>query len=112
MAKAVFKIKVNKESPYKNYLQLVNGVMRLTDKELEVLTLFMEQDAENLFSKESRRYLTETLGIKNINVYVKKFKDANLVIKTGKRGIYKPIPLLVPRDSIEFKMDYVEVPAS
>lgn len=104
--KAVYKITLDKERPYRNYLKLINGVMELTDKELEVLTLFMEYDAENLFSKESRQHLTKTLNVKNINIYVKKFKDKNLVTKTEKRGVYKPIPLLEVHSSIEFKMEY------
>ncbi len=76
-------IKIN--STYK-YLQVWNGIFNLTNKELEVLSTFIDiQDIskeENISSMSNKKEVAEKLLIKDpntLNNYIKKFKDKGVL---------------------------------
>ena len=73
------KITVNINSTYK-FLQVWNGIFNLTNKELEILSAFIDTNAitgdENLCSVSIKDHNT-------LNNYIKKFKDKGVFIKEG-----------------------------
>ena len=99
-------IKVN--STFK-YLQLWNGIFKLTDTELRVLSTLIESskfgDDPNLCSSENKQNAARGLAINDfnkLNNYVKKFKDKKAIRKEGKN--YK-LNTLLNTDTKSVKID-------
>ena len=98
------KITVNINSTYK-YIQLWNGIFKLTDKELTILSSFIDvnkntQDV-NLCSVENKKKVSSMVGIKDYNTlnnYVKSFKDKGVMLK--KNNTYKLNPFLHPNTDV------------
>lgn len=90
------------------YLQVFNGILELTDKELLVLSRFIDlSDTVNLCSTENKKVVADDLGIKDYNTlnnYVKKLKDKGAIKKT-KDG-YKLSPILKPQDKVNLQILY------
>lgn len=99
-------LKVNEGNYIRSYLQLFVHVLKLTDKELQVLEyiVMMYYEANyNFLSSQNRIFLTQKMGFKsvmNLNNYIKSLKDKKVIIK--KEGIYIVNPLLIPpkRDAL------------
>ena len=94
------KITVNINSTYK-YLQLWNGIFKLTDKELTILSSFIDvnniTEEVNICSVRNKKEVARMVGIKDYNTlnnYVKSFKDKGAMLK--KDNIYKLNPFLYP----------------
>ncbi len=91
----------------KDYLILLNGILKLTDVEMNVLAEFLAIDPFTCASKTSRRRVAEKLQMKNVavlNNYVKALKDKGVIYK-DQFGIYKYLDIVSPKmelDSIEF----------
>lgn len=77
----VINLKTSTRGVYKQYLQILNGLLGFTNKELEVLSFLILFDEENKDSKlltpNNRRRFAQELGmsIHNFNNYVKTLKD-------------------------------------
>lgn len=76
---------VSKTELLVEFLKSLNGILNLTDRELELLTCFVELDVntpklpnitKNVISTENRKYIKRTLGITpdNLSRYITKFK--------------------------------------
>ena len=72
------------------YLQLWNGIFNLTDKELEILSAFIDiqniTNEVNLCSVKNKREVARMVGIKDYNTlnnYIKKFKDKRVITKAN-----------------------------
>ena len=98
------KLRLNIDSTYK-YLQLWNGIFNLTNKELSILSAFIDTQTEeedlNLCSNAIKKTVAAILGIKDpntLNNYIKKYKDKRAIIKNGK--IYKLNPMLDPTTDV------------
>ena len=94
------KITVNIDSTYK-YIQLWNGIFNLTDKELTILSSFIDVDdiieEVNFCSVKNKKAVAQMVGLKDYNTlnnYIKKFKDKGAILK--KDSIYKLNPFLKP----------------
>ena len=78
------KIKIQPQTTYQ-FLQVFNGILELTDKELEVLSLFIDNsDTVNLCSSETKKKVAKKLNIDNsntLNIYVKRLKDKGAILK-------------------------------
>jgi len=91
----------------RDYLSLLNGILKLTAVELDVLAAFLDVDAFICATKKGRRIVAEKLGMKNVavlNNYVKSLKDKGVIYK-DQFGSYKYIDIVSPRmelESIEF----------
>ena len=90
------KITVNIDTTYK-YVQLWNGIFNLTDKEVQILSAFIDIQAitneVNLCSVKNKREVARVVGAKDYNTlnnYIKKFKDKGTILK--KDGDYKLNP--------------------
>lgn len=85
---------VSRTDLYREFLNSLNGILKLTDKELELLTTFIDIDVntpklpnvrKNVISTENRKYIKRTLGITpdNLSRYIAKFKQQG-ILRVGK----------------------------
>lgn len=83
---------VSKSDLYKEFLKSLNGILDLTDRELELLATFIEIDintpklpniSKNVISTENRKYIRKVLGITpdNLSRYITKFKNQGILVK-------------------------------
>lgn len=83
---------VSKTDLYKEFLKSLNGILDLTDRELELLATFIEIDintpklpniSKNVISTENRKYIRKVLGITpdNLSRYITKFKNQGILVK-------------------------------
>jgi len=95
------KLKVKADTTLK-YLQVFNGILELTDKELQVLSKFIDLgDTIDLCSPSNKKVVAKDLDIKDhntLNNYVKRLKDKG-AIKKGKNG-YELNPILIPSNNV------------
>jgi len=96
-------LQVSKENFYSKYYQTINGILKLTNKELAILVLLSNSKQlgttdKELFSSNSRKLIAETLSISkfNLNNYIKSMKDRGIIIKQEKSlainpAVYKDI---------------------
>jgi hypothetical protein len=99
------KITVNINSTLK-YIQLWNGIFNLTDKEMQILSTFIDvqivTEEMNLCSVLNKKKVSKIVGIwdyNTLNNYIKKFKDKGAILKQN--GYYKLNPFLNPEtDSV------------
>ena len=104
------KITVNIDTTYK-YVQLWNGIFNLTDKELTIISTFIDtniiREDINICSVENKKAVARIVGIKDYNTlnnYVKKFKDKEAMILS--HNTYKLNPFLNPdTDLVEIKIE-------
>lgn len=98
---------VNKTDLYREFLKSLNGVLQLTDRELDLMILLVELDvntpkipgySKNVISTENRKYLKSATGITNDNLsrYIGKLKDKGLIIKGKADDEWMVNPALVP----------------
>ena len=85
---------VSRTDLYREFLNSLNGILKLTDRELELLTTFIDIDVntpklpnvrKNVISTENRKYIKRTLGITpdNLSRYIAKFKPQG-ILRVGK----------------------------
>ena len=98
------KITVNIDSTYK-YIQLWNGIFNLTDKELSILSSFIDvnniTEEVNICSVKNKKEVSRMVGIKDYNTlnnYIKRFKDKGVMLK--RNNTYKLNPFLYPDTDI------------
>ena len=79
------KIKIKPETTYQ-YLQVFNGILELTDKEMTVLSKFVDLGTTvNLCSAENKKLVAADMDIvdpNTLNIYVKRLKDKGAIKKT------------------------------
>ena len=81
-------ITVSIDSTYK-YIQLWNGIFNLTDKELIIISAFIDTNIItediNICSVYNKKSVARIVGIKDYNTlnnYIKKFKDKGVMLKS------------------------------
>lgn len=83
---------VNSDNLNYEFLRSLNGILKLTDRELELLTKLIEIDSKfdptlgyskNVTSTENRKMIKKVLGITpdNLSRYLTKFKQEGLIVK-------------------------------
>jgi len=80
----------------KKFIQVFNGILELTDTEMNILAAFIDNsETINLCSPTNKKKISLLLDIKDhntLNNYVKRLKDKNAIVQT-KNG-YELSPLL------------------
>lgn len=87
LVKSVSKADLNTE-----FLKSLNGILDLTDRELELLATFIATDvntpklpniSKNVISTENRKYIRKVLGITpdNLSRYIARFKKQGILVK-------------------------------
>lgn len=73
------------------FLRALNGILRLTDRELELMAALIKLDMsyvknpnsnKNVANRQNRKYIIENLGITkdNLSRYIKSFKEKGILI--------------------------------
>ncbi len=79
------KITINPSTTYQ-FIQVFNGILELTDKEMQVLSKFIDLSTTiNLCFASNKRAVAEDLVSKEantLNIYVKRLKDKGAIVKT------------------------------
>lgn len=84
--------KVKDKNKYREFIKVLNGLLQLSDREVEVLSLLVKLDAEwpidfhkNVLSTDSRKYVMSTTKVNknNLTKYVTKFKSKGILDSTG-----------------------------
>tara|TARA_R100001224_G_scaffold81644_2_gene51407 strand:+ start:1010 stop:1330 length:321 start_codon:yes stop_codon:yes gene_type:complete len=98
------KVTIEADSTFK-FLQVFNGILELTDKELLILSKLVDIGDKNLCSPKSKKSVAEDLGIKDpntLNNYVKRLKDKGAIVKI-KSG-YKLSRLIQPSPNVTIEI--------
>tara|TARA_R110002020_G_scaffold39608_7_gene117498 strand:- start:8790 stop:9101 length:312 start_codon:yes stop_codon:yes gene_type:complete len=97
-------IKIKADSTFR-FLQVFNGILELTDKELLVLSKFVDNAEHGFCSADSKKIVANEIGIldpNTLNNYVKRLKDKGAIVK-GKAG-YKLAQILVPSNKVTIEI--------
>lgn len=75
---------ISRDQFYKSYYTTMNGLLKLTNLELDTFVKFSEiqSSGDNPLSKENRKLVARTLGITtyNLNNYISMLKDKGLIV--------------------------------
>jgi len=98
---------IDKKDLYFEFLTSLNGILQLTNREMELLTVLMSIDVntpklpdytKNIISAENRKYIKATLGITkdNLSRYIGRFKDKGIIVKGRADDEWLINPALIP----------------
>lgn len=99
--------KVDKEVLVKEFLSALNGVLQLTNKQLEILELLINiqptlkpinGDIESIISSRIRKLITETTGVtsENLSRHLTSFKKKGLLLPTKMEDVWTLNPAVIP----------------
>lgn len=89
-------IQVSEGTYIRSFLEVLNGLLKLTDKELQILETFLQVNPKEPCTHEFKMEVVRRSGIKNIavlNNYIKKFKDKGILFYKDP-GLYYYNPIL------------------
>jgi SOS-response transcriptional repressor LexA len=93
----VLKISIKKSSDgVREKLQVLNSLMELSAKELEVLIIMVQEFPEDPVTPHSQSFIVNALGLKNPNSirnYIRKLKVREALVKT--QANYKLNPIIL-----------------
>lgn len=75
-------IKTAKSSYHRDIVGVLNGIFKLTDKEMDVLAKALEFQLHRAFSTQCRKWILEQMGFNSthdVNNYVKRLKEKGVV---------------------------------
>lgn len=98
---------VSNSNLYYEFLQSLNGILKLTDRELELFAILLKFDVEyvkvpnkpkNIANTANRKWIIENLGITrdNLSRYLKKFRDEGFIVKGRTEGELFVARALIP----------------
>lgn len=103
-------IPVSKDAVIRSQIEVLNGILNLTNQEIEVLSALIESDPHHPASKEARLYTLNKLGIKNaptLNNVIRSLKLKGVLIENVKGYSFHPIlPVLEDIQTFIIKLDY------
>ena len=111
--------KVKDKNKYREFVKVLNGILQLSDREVEVLSLLIKLDAEwpedfhkNVLSTDSRKFVMSATKVNknNLTKYINKFKSKGILDTTGYNtwgvnNLFIPI-LKDNKTSVTFILDY------
>lgn len=97
--------KIKPKHKYREFLKVLNGLLQLTDREVEILSLMLEIEeswpsnfGKNVVSTDSRKYIMSSTEVNknNLSKYISKFKDKGILTNNGSdeysiSTMFKPI---------------------
>ena len=98
---------VSNSNLYYEFLQSLNGILKLTDRELELFAILLKFDVEyvkvpnkpkNIANTANRKWIIENLGITrdNLSRYLKKFRDDGFIVRGRTEGELYVARALIP----------------
>jgi hypothetical protein len=107
------KVNISKATYIESYLQVLNGIIKLSPYELNVLANCLIYDSKVFGSSDSRTYVLKATGLKNgdsLNTYIRKLKAKKCLIPIqGKKGFYTYNPKIDPanyKEGVNIKFEY------
>lgn len=99
--------KVNKSQLVKEFVSSLNGILGLTNRELELLQFLINDELNSsntslididVTSTENRKIINNVLGITadNLSRYIKKFRQKGILIRDKINNSDKVNPVLIP----------------
>jgi hypothetical protein len=106
-------ITITTDSAFK-YLQVFNGILELTQKELIVLSEFVSVgDPKNLCTIETKKIVAENVGLEDFNTlnnYIKRLKDKGAIMLASNpntnKDVYTLPPFLIPTNEMTIKIHH------
>jgi len=85
----ILRKKVNKDNVFINYINILNGVLRLSKREIEVFSLMLTFESIDFDLSSVRKTIVNTLGISEANLsrYLGTLKKTKLLVKEGKEWV-------------------------
>ncbi len=108
--KSQYRKKISKKHLYREFVRVLNGLLQLSDREAEVLSLLMGIDAnwypvleteiKNILSTDSRRALMKETRINknNLTKYLNTLKEKGLLAGNSGEG-YFINPIFMPKET-------------
>ena len=98
---------VSNSNLYYEFLQSLNGILKLTDRELELFAILLKFDVEyvkvpnkpkNIANTANRKWIIENLGITrdNLSRYLKKLRDEGFIVRGRTEGELYVARALIP----------------
>lgn len=98
---------ITKKELIPEFLHALNGILKLTDRELELMSTFIDMDInyemlpgvnKNVANRNNRKWITENMGITkdNLSRYIKSFKEKRILISGPAEDELKVNPALIP----------------
>jgi len=83
------KITITTENKYKTYLKVISSIFNITNKEIELLSLFYTYSHFPIKNAEIKKTVAKDLGIsiKTLHIMLKNLISKGILFKTS-RGIY------------------------
>jgi hypothetical protein len=107
---------IPKEKVGYEFLHSLNGLLELTNKEIELLTEFLsiyvdktkKDKGDSIDSAENRKYIMSSLSITkdNLSKYIKMFKEKRIFIKEGSYTTINKalIPIIIGNRVVQITM--------
>lgn len=103
MAKQKINIRVSEDEKLDAYLELMNGVLKLTPTQLKVLTELIRENPKACTPK-SRVEVTSKMGFKSVTVtnnFIKVLRDKGIILKDRDAGLFHFAGTVVPPKGLE-----------
>lgn len=85
--------KVKSRNKYKEFIKVLNGLLQLSEREMEILSLLLQLDVEwpegfatkNVISSDSRKFIMSSTKVNKNNLvkYINKFKTYGILEESG-----------------------------
>lgn len=104
-------IETREEEKVDIYLELMNGIFKLTPTQLKVLKQLVRENP-GMCTPLARKNVTESMGFASIKVtnnFIKVLKDKGLIIKDPVSGTFRYDKMVIPPadlEVVEFTFDY------
>ena len=96
-------ISTNDSSFVRDYIELLNGIFKLTNTEIDILVEMIAFDSKIPCSTESRKHVVDQLEFKNtaiLNNYIRSLKNKGAIQEVRNR-LYKYNNLIVPSKKLK-----------
>ena len=98
---------VSNSNLYYEFLQSLNGILKLTDRELELFATLLKFDVEyidvpnkpkNIANTANRKWIIQNLGITrdNLSRYLRKFREEGFIVRGRVEGELSVARALIP----------------
>jgi Fe2+ or Zn2+ uptake regulation protein len=107
MKKLKIQLDVTPENRLEAYLELINGILKLTPTQLRVLVILIQENPEAC-TPAVRHIVTEKMKFKNVavtNNFIKVLKDKGIITKNERNGVFEYTSTVIPPpdfESVEF----------
>jgi len=108
--KSQYRKKISKQNLYREFVRVLNGLLQLSEREAEVLSLLMGIDAnwkpvleteqKNILSTDNRKALMQETRINknNLTKYLSTLKEKGVLVGNSVEGYYIN-PIFMPKET-------------